>query len=229
MITLEEKTLDDEVDELKENLKQLTFDVKMEREERQHQASNIRIELGRLLLEKKEWEKLKALSTDEEQLEHEINHLIGVRWWKPYASGAFWSNLATPLNLSISVLSMLTAGQASLSSFLAPSTVSVMSFSLFLLSLVNTFFTPHSRIADSISVMNDWRQFAHRFEKIYYSDRQTEEEIARRMREYRQLMMDMKEHIKESPDKKNLFEDLIYFLCVHFPCGKKLDVWIEKI
>jgi hypothetical protein len=228
MITLEEKTLDDEVDDLKESVEQLKYDVKQEREERRRQASDLRIELGRLLLEKKEWERLKGLAIDSDQIESEINHLIGQRWWKPYTSGAFWSNIATPLNISISTLSLLTAGQAALSSFFSPAMLSVMSFSAFILSLINTFFMPHARIADSISVMNEWRQFAHRFEKIYYSDRQNEEDIARRTREYRQLMIDMKEHIKETPDKKNLFEDLIYCVCGYFPCGKKLDGWIEK-
>ena len=225
MITLEEKTLDDEVDIIKESVEQLKFDVKQERDERRYQASELRVELGRLLLEKKEWEKLNNLSLDVESLENEINHTIGVKWWKPYISGAFWSNIATPLNISLSVLSLLTAGQEALSSFFSPATLSTMSFSVFVISLINTFFMPHSRIADSIYTMNDWRQFSQRFEKIYYSERYSEAEIKIRSSEYRKLLVDMKEHMKESPDKRNLFEDLIYSI---IRCGKKRDEWIEK-
>ena len=41
-----------------------------------------------------------------------INYDIGYYWWKRYIYSAFWSNISTPINLSIVVLTALTTGQS---------------------------------------------------------------------------------------------------------------------
>ena len=220
----DEKTLDDEVDDLKETVDQLKFDLRQETEERKHQVNDIRIDMGRIRIEKKEWEKLRASEIDMNKLESEINHIIGIRWWKPYISGAFWSNIATPINISISILSLITAGQSALSSWISPSVSTTISISVFMISLVNTFFTPHSKVADSLSQLNDWKLYANQFEKIYYSSSQEDEDIQRRILEYRQLIIELKQYVKESPDKQNLFIDLLYYLV---RCFKRVDQWME--
>lgn len=224
MDSKEEKTLDDEVDELKENVAQLTYDVKAEREERRYEANEIRVDIDRLRLEKKEWERVREGAIEMEQLERELNRVIGMYWWKPYIGGVFWSNVSTPLNISISILSLLTAGQGSLSNFIPTSVSTTISFTLFLLSLVNTFFTPHSRIIDSTTQINTWKEFATRFEKLYYSGRQSDEEVRNRLAGYRELMVDLKEYISETPDKQNLFIDFLYSTV---SCVKKADQWME--
>jgi hypothetical protein len=221
---IDEKTLDDEVDELKDKVEQIVFDVKQEKEERRYEANEIRVDIGRLRLEKKEWENLRALSIEMERMERDINHLIGVKWWKPYIGGVFWSNLATPLNISMSIMSLISAGQQTLSYFFSPSVTTTISFTVFMISLVNTFFTPHSRIADGMTQMNEWKLFATQYEKIYYSARTSQEEIERRYREYRDLMVSMKQHIIDNPNRQNLFEDGLYWIV---NCFKKMDQWME--
>ena len=224
MLPIEEKTLDDEVDELKDSVGQLRFDIRQEKEERRFETNEIRIDIGRVRLERKEWDRTRETMTELENIEKEMNHLIGVRWWKPYIGGVFWSNLATPINISMSIFSLLSAGQSSINSFLSASLATSLSFSVFMLSLVNTFFTPHSRIVDSTSQMTDWKRFGNQFEKIHYSSRQSEAEIRERLSEYRTLMIQMKEYIVETPDRQNLFVDLLYALVSII---KKTDRWLE--
>lgn len=227
MITItDEKTLDDEVDDLKEAVEQLRFDVKAEKEERKYETQEIRIDIGRVRIEKKEWEKVREGSLEMEQLEREINHLIGVKWWKPYIEGVFWSNMVAPINISISILSLLVAGQSSLSSFISPSLATTLSFSVFTLSFFNTFFSPHNKIVESLGENQNWKQFANRFERIYYSSKQTEQDIHLRLEEYRKLIVDLKEYLIESPSKKNLFIECLYSIVKRF---KRVDRWMELV
>jgi hypothetical protein len=224
MLRIEEKTLDDEVDELKDTVEQLRFDIKQEKEERRYETNEIRVDIGRVRLEKEGWNRSRETVAEMEVLEKEMNYLIGVRWWKPYIGGVFWSNLATPINISVSIFSLLSAGQSSISTFLTPTLATTLSFSVFMLSLINTFFTPHSRIVDSTLQMTDWKRFGNQFEKIYYSPRQTDQEMRERLSEYRRLMISMKEYLVETPDKQNLFVDVLYALVSLI---KKTDQWME--
>ena len=37
-----------------------------------------------------------------------LNKNIGTYWWKKYITTAFWKNISTPINLSITILTALT-------------------------------------------------------------------------------------------------------------------------
>jgi|LauGreDrversion4_2_1035121.scaffolds.fasta_scaffold88397_3 hypothetical protein len=215
---MDEKTLDDEVDELKETVEQLRFDIRQEREERKYETNEIRVDIGRVRLEKREADRMSSAKQELERIETELNHLIGVRWWKPYISSVWWSNLTTPLNIGMSITSLLAAGQASLNTFVSHSTT--LSFSVFVLSLVNTFFTPHSRLVESAKQMEEWKKFGLRFERVYYSGKQTEEEISQRLTEYRELMMEIRERMVSD---RSLFTDTLHSIV---GCVKKVDKWV---
>lgn len=221
MLSIEEKTLDDEVDDLKESVEQLRFDIRQEREERKYETNEIRVDIGRVRLEKREADRLSSSKQDLQRIEHELNHLIGVRWWKPYISSVWWGNITTPLNIGMSVTSLLAAGQASLNTFVSSGIATTLSFSVFVLSLVNTFFTPHSRLVESAEQMEEWKKFGLRFEKVYYSSKQTEEEIGQRLVEYRELMMEIRERMAVD---RNLFTDALYSIV---SCVKKVDTWVS--
>ena len=219
---MDEKTLDDDVDELKESVAQLRFDIKQEQEERRYATNEIRVDLGRIRLEHKEVEHATDAHLESTHFEHELNRIIGVRWWKPYISSIWWSNVTTPLNIGMSIMSLVAAGQVSLNSFVSPGIATTLSFSVFVVSLVNTFFTPHSRIVESAEQMEEWKKFGILFEKVYYSSKQTDEDVQRRLAEYRQLMMAIRERMSSD---RSLFTDALYSVV---SCVKKVDRWIEE-
>ena len=43
-----------------------------------------------------------------------INKEIGFRWWKKYVAAGIWSNVATPTNLIITLITALTTGQVAM-------------------------------------------------------------------------------------------------------------------
>lgn len=221
MLPVDEKTLDDEVDDLKESVEQLRFDIRQEREERKYETNEIRVDIGRVRLEKRDADRVSSIRQEMERIENELNHLIGVKWWKPYISSVWWSNLTTPLNIGMSITSLLAAGQASLNTFVSSGIATTLSFSVFVLSLVNTFFTPHTRLVESAEQMEEWKKFGLRFERIYYSGKQSEEEIGHRLSEYRELMMEIRERMVTD---RSLFTDALYGVV---RCVKKVDSWVE--
>jgi hypothetical protein len=44
------------------------------------------------------------------KLENKLNGELGDMWWNKYVGGAFWTNISTPINLAITILSAVTAG-----------------------------------------------------------------------------------------------------------------------
>jgi hypothetical protein len=80
-----------------------------------------------------------------EDLEDKLDGEIGNHWWKLYIASAFWSNVSTPINLLITLLSAVTAGQASTENMLSHSTFLKISVTSLIVSTLNTFFRPHQQ------------------------------------------------------------------------------------
>ena len=145
-----------------------------------------------------------------ETIEFDLNHEIGFSWWKRYIAGAFWSNIATPINLSLSLITLLTTGQTTTKSLLSESLAINMSIAALVLSLLNTFFAPQNRMTESIKGMNEWRQYANTFEAIYYTDCLSEVDYKRRLEAYRTLLVTINSSEKDSPDTQHFLTDLIH-------------------
>ena len=147
-----------------------------------------------------------------EIIEFDLNNKIGFSWWKRYIAGAFWSNVATPINLSLSLITLMTTGQTTTKSLLSDTLAVNMSITALILSLLNTFFAPQNRMTESIKGMNEWRQYANQFEAIYYTDCISEVDYKRRLEAYRLLLMTINSSEKDSPDTQNFLTDLIHIL-----------------
>ena len=72
------------------------------------------------------------------KLEARLNKDLGFSWWKKYIAAAFWSNISTPVNLAITILTALTTGQATTSNLLSQRTYVNISIATLLLSVINT-------------------------------------------------------------------------------------------
>lgn len=178
----------------------------------------------RVLLKDARWTPSQVLMA---HLENKLNTTIGRYWWKKYVSAGFWSNIATPINLVITLFTTLTTGQAATDSLLSQDTFVRISIASLILSTLNTFFRPHQQTNVNIEAMNKWRQLGTKFEEIYYSECFNDLDFERRIKGYQELQKDIHtEQITQESAIQNYLTDLIYFL-VSNSCLAKSE-WITE-
>ena len=176
----------------------------------------------RVYLKEARWTPSRVLMS---HLENKLNNTIGRYWWKKYVSAAFWSNIATPINLAITLFTTLTTGQAATESLLSQDIFVRISISSLILSTLNTFFRPHQQMNVNTDAMNKWRHLGTKFEEIYYSECFNDLDYERRIKGYQELQKDVhNEQITQESVIQNYLTDLIYF-CVSRSCLARSE-WI---
>lgn len=176
----------------------------------------------RVYLKESRWTPSRVLMA---HLEEKINNTVGRYWWKKYISAAFWSNIATPINLAITLFTTLTTGQAATDSLLSQDVFVRISIISLVLSTLNTFFRPHQQMNINMDAMNKWRQIGSRFEEIYYSECFNDLDYERRIKGYQDIQKDVhNEQIAQETVIQNYLTDLIYFI-VSRSCLSKSE-WI---
>ncbi len=162
-----------------------------------------------------------------EKMQNKLNNDLGYQWWRKYVSGAFWSNISTPINLSITILTAIMSGQATTNNLIPNSLYVKISIASLLLSTLNTFFKPHSQMSQNIEMMKTWYDFGIEFEKIYYSKLTDIEDCKRRLDEYTKLSIEInKTKNSESPETQNFITDLINYISI-LTCLKNKNSWLE--
>lgn len=160
-------------------------------------------------------------------LEDKLDGELGNHWWKLYIASAFWSNFSTPINLLITLLSAVTAGQASTQNMLSQSTFLKVSVASLVVSTLNTFFRPHQQFMQNMEVLKKINTYGFEFEDIYYTQNDSTEDYKRRYDGYKKIMMNYHKYKSElSPDQQNYLTDLIYYICIN-SCLKNDDKWLD--
>ncbi len=164
------------------------------------------------------------------KIENFLQGKIGFYWWKKYIAGAFWSNIATPVNLSITLITAFTTGQAVTNSLLDNTTYSYLSVAALIISTLNTFFSPHNQMMDNISEMKKWNEFGGRFMNIYNdTDENMKQDVFTRklykLKEYRLLQKEINEFISQSNVNQNFATDLIHIIA-RYTCLKGREGWL---
>jgi hypothetical protein len=161
------------------------------------------------------------------QLEHKLNVDLGLYWWKQYVASAFWSNISTPLNLAITLMTAITTAQATTNNLLPHDVYVNINIATLILSVINTFFRPHTQLSENIKIMNEYGAFGSRFEKIIYTPYITPEDQTRRLEDLRQLTNDMNTYKNAlSPDNRNFMTDLIYIVA-KYTILRQHDKWLD--
>ncbi len=156
------------------------------------------------------------------RLENKLNADIGFAWWNKYVAAAFWSNLSLPLNLTITLLTALTTAQTATENLLPRKSYVALSIVALVISVLNTFFRPHTQMMENIKVMSKWTEFGNKFESIYYSDSDRS-----RLKEYQALQNEINMYENsQSPESRNFLTDLIHIV-VRASCLKKRDKWLD--
>lgn len=161
------------------------------------------------------------------KLEARLNKDLGFSWWKKYIAAAFWSNISTPVNLAITILTALTTGQATTSNLLSQRTYVNISIATLLLSVINTFFRPHDQSATMVKMMNKFQSFGSTFEEIYYTDNNDLNDYKRRFDAYTTLQSAINAYKNQdsSPESQNFLSDFIHMVA-RFTLLQKREEWI---
>jgi len=163
-----------------------------------------------------------------EFLENKIDTDLGFYFWKKYIASAFWAQLSMPMNLTITLLTALTTAQATSNNNLLPTEVYVnISIATLIVTVLNTFFSPHSQMTKNIEIMKRWNALGAKFEETYYSEKKYDD-IERSITDYKEIQWDVNDLRQlEGPDTTNFLTDLIHVVSACF-CLKKYEKWLDN-
>lgn len=160
-------------------------------------------------------------------LESKLDIDIGYYFWKKYIASAFWSNVSTPVNLIITLLTAVTTAQTASSNIVSEKTSIDIGIITLVITALNTFFRPHTKMSSSIELMKKWIELGNDFEEIYYTEHKYTSNSNFINEKYKELQLranTLKE--SEGPDTMNFLTDLIHFLCKK-TCIKHYQRWLD--
>ena len=167
------------------------------------------------------------ISNIEEEISEYISKLnndVGYYWWQRYIYSAFWSNISTPINLCILLLTSLTTGQSISQNLISQDITSNLGILALIVSLCNTFFKPYEQLTSNQKILNNWANIGNKLDEIYYDEAFSLEEKKAMLKNLEDLFKEMLS-LKRNNDN-NYFIDLIYLiiriLCVHKPKWSEL-------
>ena len=113
----------------------------------------------------------KRVKHEQRRLEDKLDKMIGFYYWRTYWSTSLWANLATPLNLGITIFTaLMTAHSSSSSSFISDELNMKINIATFFISIINTFFAPQKQFNELNEYLSKWSDLGNTFEKIIFSD-----------------------------------------------------------
>ncbi len=163
------------------------------------------------------------------EVEMKLNNEIGYRFWKRYINAAFWSYVSMPINLSITMMTALSTGQATTNNLLPKDLYVNISLATLVMSVLNTYFRPYIQMTKNMELMNKWNELGCQFEAIIYSENKYLEHVEQRIAKYEELMKEVNELKKtETLDTQNFLTDSIYFGIRSVGWGlKDRDSWLS--
>ena len=100
-------------------------------------------------------------------LRNKIDSDIGYNYWKNYIVSAFWSNIATPLNLTITFLTAITTAQSQNTELLPHSIYSNIAIINLVITTLITFFRPHEQYSIYAEYVKQWTEIGVDLEKEF--------------------------------------------------------------
>jgi len=149
---------------------------------------------------------------------------IGYYWWKRYIYAAFWSNISTPINLSIVVLTTLTTGQAATQTLLSPQTTTILGSVTLFVSIFNSFFKPYEQLTQNQQILQNWAAVGDEFDEIYYDRVYTRDEKLARLANLEKLFKSMSA-LKRMNDNNYCIDFL--FIFIRMICIRKNITWVQ--
>ena len=152
-----------------------------------------------------------------------INSDIGYYWWKRYIYSAFWSNISTPINLSIVVLTALTTGQSATDNLISKELSTILGSVTLFISIFNSYFKPHEQLMLNQDILQKWALLGEEFDNIYYDKVYTYKEKKERLNNLEKLFKSVSS-LKRTCDN-NYCIDFLYIFIRNICIRKNLN-WI---
>ena len=156
---------------------------------------------------------------------------IGYNYWKRYIASVFWSQISTPINLTITMLTAITTAQINTNNLLSSSVSSNLAIVSLILATLNTFFRPHTQYATNTELLSKWTSIGIKFEEEYYNNRVEGKAVA----DYRKRLESLHAIQKEVTDLRqaegtntiNFLTDLIFFISYN-TCLNNSKNWLDR-
>ena len=162
-------------------------------------------------------------------LRNKLDKEIGYNYWKKYVASAFWSQISTPINLTITFLTAITTAQSQSENLLSHPIYSQIAITSLIITTLNTFFRPHTQYAANTEYLSKWKTIGIEFEKEYFN-RMEEESIEvykLKIDEYLKIQEKVDDLRKsEGTEMINFLTDFIYFICYR-TCLRRYKRWLD--
>jgi hypothetical protein len=163
-------------------------------------------------------------------IRRKLDKEIGYNYWKKYVASAFWSQISTPINLTITFLTAITTAQAQTESLLPATLYSQIAIISLVITTLNTFFRPHTQYAANTEYLAKWKELGIKFEKEYFNrmEAETVETYDSKIDAYMKLQDEVDTLRKsEGTEMVNFLTDFIYILVYH-TCLRKYKRWLDS-
>jgi hypothetical protein len=148
--------------------------------------------------------------------EDKLDDDIGYHYYKKYIAASFWSQLSLPMNLSITIATAITTGQAATEVLLSQELFFKISVFTLIISVLNTFFRPNIQMNKNIEIMKHWQKIGNDFEEAFYTKHKYTTKVSETIEKYKNLQKDInRQKQAEGADTINFLTDLIHLISIH--------------
>ncbi len=165
-----------------------------------------------------------SVNYETRRLEDKLDRILGFYYWRTYWATSMWSNLSTPLNLTITIFTALMASHSSSStSFISDQLNTTINLVTFLLSIINSYFSPQKELNETNEYLGKWMDCGNDFESTVYSEIKNEEKI----KIYQTILKNANELRKNQYiTKRNFVTDLLHVIIRNLFMGGN-DRWMK--
>lgn len=157
------------------------------------------------------------------RLKEHLSYRIGFNYNRTWHCASFWTNISTPINLSLTLLTALIAADASSTGNLISShDYMILSFTTMVLTTINSYFKPHIKSTDVNDTLTKWIEQGHKLESIEFSD----DDIKKKYESYINLLKETNILIKTQAAKdRNFLTDWMHSVVIWYR-GNSKEKWI---
>lgn len=163
-------------------------------------------------------------------LKYKLDEEIGYNYWKRYVASAFWSQISTPINLTITMLTAITTAQIQSDTFISREVSSQLAIVSLIIATLNTFFRPHTQYATNKEYLSKWTILGIQFEDEYYDRIETKEleSFRKKLTAYQKIQDEINALRKEEgTNTLNFLTDLLFYICL-LTCLRKNKQWLDR-
>ena len=158
------------------------------------------------------------------ELHSYLDKWIGFYYNQTYYCCWFWTNIATPINLALTILTAINAAQSSTQSFIPENIYTILAFTTMILTTLNSYFRPSVRCIDANTRLVKWIGFGHQLEFLAFDILESGEE---KFKKYQKLLTDMDGFVcVQASQERNFITDWWHSL-MRWKNGEESELWLS--